>query len=103
MDLAEWTYEDSQIAIEQGWEIFSTDRGDEEIILIDGEPYGLRSFELQQVDERNKFTNDAQAWEFVWNKAYTDSNPTALKALNFLRQHSVFEFNAIEKFNLNLK
>ena len=78
--MSEWTTEDSNRAIAQGWGVFSTGRN--------------RPFELQRVDESEVFQSDQAAWDFVI-AALGRGDHLALRAERFLREHSPNEHRAI--------
>ena len=94
-----WTPEDSFDAIEEGWEIFTSDHdpGYEEE-LVDGQAYGHRPFELQVVEERTIFRNgDPEAWRHVCRRC-AEGSALHTRALLFLAQESVAEFLAIYNY-----
>lgn len=82
----------------EGWGIFQT--GDHEgssraKSRVDGKEYGARPFELQKVDESDRFHQDHDAWQYVVDKAKQGSG-LHIKALRFLREQSPHEFHAIQ-------
>ncbi len=80
----EWTNEDSKAAVAQGWDIFTTERG----------PSNDVPFELQRDDEASVFATDHEAHAFVKTQAATGAEP-ATKALNYLKEASPLEYDAI--------
>jgi hypothetical protein len=91
-----WSADDSDQAMRDGWDIFSTARDASiEDEIVRGKAYGHRPFELQRVDEMQRFQNDDEAHSHVLNQAQL-GNLLAIKALRFLRIHSPIERAAIE-------
>jgi hypothetical protein len=75
-------------ALEEGWDIFHTDRDD-----------GV-AYELCRVDEMGVFADDTDAWRHVYAKAQVGSN-LHLLALEVLQVLNPEEFAAIVKHCAN--
>lgn len=71
----------------EGWEIFEASGS----VQNDN---GDRPFQLQRLDEEAILPDDVTAWAIVLRRAHGGSEPHQ-KALNFLREHSPAEFEAI--------
>ena len=82
----------SSKASEQGWDIFEAS-GDPNAI-VEGRLYGTRPYELERYDEAGVFKDDLEAWVFVAKQAGR-GDETAQKAIEFLRDNSPNEYNAI--------
>ena len=87
--MIDWTEEDTIESNIDGWGLFWTY----------DEP-GYEPYQLQKIDDpelhdsRNVFEDDVYAWEHVFNKAQEES-PLHKKALKFLKEHSIKEYNTI--------
>lgn len=91
-----WSYADQRAAYAEGWEIFETNRDDDETAkdIVDGKPYGYRPFELQRDDDAAIFRSDTDAWRHVRERAAAGS-VLHQKALAFLKEESPAEHEAI--------
>jgi len=91
----EWTPEDIAVAQRQGWDIFETNRNEDDAQeMVNGKPYGHRPFELQRDDEQGVFADDAEAHAFVRAAAQT-GDKVAQRALAFLEKYSPAEYAAV--------
>ena len=85
--MVNWTYKDDERSLGQGWGLFTV--------------YGSRYVEdgtvqLQKYDEEEIFKDDYEAWAFVWAQS-NQRNALAVKALQFLLEHSPEEYSDIKQ------
>ncbi|RUU78224.1 hypothetical protein [Mesorhizobium sp. M7A.F.Ca.MR.362.00.0.0] len=88
--MTEWLPECQTDAQREGWDIFEASGS----MLNEN---GDRPFQLQALDESDKFVGDerdSKAWDHVYNLAHVGSL-LHQQALNFLKEHSLPEFEAI--------
>lgn len=88
--MTEWLADQSELAIVEGWEIFEASGSE---LNANGD----RPFQLQACDDSPIFTGynrDVYAWAHVYRHAHAGSL-LHQQALNFLREHSKPEFEAI--------
>lgn len=92
----EWTDQDAQKSIAQGWSIFSIvgREPETEAQLVNGKPYGHRPYELQAVLDEGIFADDGEAWDFVRCRV-AEGDTLATKAVAWLKAHSPCEYAAI--------
>lgn len=98
----DWCLEDSQAAMRQGWEIFSTD-------ACDHPPFELQRLDGSEVSSyrpgdhiiHDRFKHDEDAWMFVWTGAVKHQEGLAKRALQFLYYRSPEEYEKIRKCCLN--
>ncbi|WP_353645733.1 hypothetical protein [Mesorhizobium sp. WSM2239] len=86
----EWTTTHSEQAISEGWDIFEASGSAQN-------ENGDRPFQLQALDEDEIFVGpnrDVDAWTHVYHHAKRGL-PLHQQALNFLREHSLPEFEAV--------
>ena len=76
------TREENEKAWNEGWGLFDTGKED-------------TPFEIQRVDEMEKFTGDEGAWLHVASQAMVDENSIHLKALVYIAVKSPNEFTNI--------
>lgn len=81
-----------------GWWICEVDGRTEvaEAELVQGYVYGHRPYELQAIAEEDVFKDDDAAWRHVL-ACERAGHSEARAALNFLREHSPFEYAAIRR------
>lgn len=86
--MVDWTIEDSDAAIAQGWCVFYS-KGS-----VDGD------WQIQRIDEPEEggkhFPHDQAAWEFVYIQFLVGSK-LANKALMFISENCMEEFQRIKK------
>ncbi|MBN9548496.1 MAG: hypothetical protein J0H31_06330 [Alphaproteobacteria bacterium] len=90
--MTEWLADEIEAAQAEGWDIFEAEGS------ISNEN-GDRPFQLQALDDSDIFTGhnrDVDAWRHVYTKAQAGS-PLHQQALDFLREHSPAEYEAIVK------
>ncbi|TIW53840.1 MAG: hypothetical protein E5V54_24060 [Mesorhizobium sp.] len=90
--MVEWLPEHQSDAQAEGWDIFEASGS------ISNEN-GDREFQLQALDDSDIFTGetrDIDAWRHVYTQAFAGS-ALHQHALNFLREHSPGEYEAIVK------
>ncbi|WP_136619711.1 MULTISPECIES: hypothetical protein [Mesorhizobium] len=88
--MTEWPIDHQQQAQAEGWDIFEASGSQ----LNEN---GDRSFQLQACDDGEQFQGDMRdmkAWEHVYAQAHAGSQLHE-QALNFLKEHSEPEFEAI--------
>lgn len=92
----EWTAQDQETAMAQGWAIFAVSGRDpeRENRLVNGKPYGRRPYELQALDEAEVFVDDEAAWAFV-RARWAEGDPLACKAADWLKARSPAEHAAV--------
>lgn len=88
-DKIQWTPQDSELAILDGWNIFHTARSMYNI-------NGKRPYQLQKVDEMPCFSSDREAIFYV-SERIADGDETAKKAFLFLAQESPAEYEDIKR------
>lgn len=95
--LMAWVDQHSAQAFQQGWSLFSTDRG-----FDPSDDYGWRPVELQRLDEDALFPGDLEAWEFVVQvRTAGPAGAAARAALDLLRRHVPDEYAAIRLASLD--
>ena len=80
-----WTANDQKLAEKQGWGIYPS------------QWRGATPFQLQAKEYDSCFKNDPDVWVFVFLTSHF-SNKVAAKAINFLREHSPYEYESIIHF-----
>jgi hypothetical protein len=95
----DWSYEDTDASLAQGWGIFQCDDLERDVEIVNGKKYGPRRFELNAWadDPKGAFKYDNEAWVFVWDRA-AKGDALAKRALRFLRRRSIKEYRDVESY-----